>query len=206
MQPQDSVARWTAVASLVVAIVGGLGNFFWAKVQADQTARSLAIAEQELESVKDQGPKLKVQKAELYVYKPESKAWLRLDQQKNVTAADDEAGNIVLVLTVVNEGRFQATISKLGMGTDENTYVPASLVNCEDTAGSESVGECKMPTVLAPQTEKKFYIDLDRPDMRKALTCNKYIESGLEHVISPIGAPHLVGRMPKSIYYATDCP
>lgn len=187
----ETKALYVSVASVVVSIAIGVGNYLTAAHQLD-------VAKQQLQA---SGPDLKA-KATLWIYDSGHAKWTEIDVNRNVTRADDEAGNVVLRVEVTNEGRFQATVSQLGLGLSETTW-ETPKINCVND--EESIAECKMPRIIAPQGQALFYVDLDSPSTKVALTCNKYVQNGIEYIVQSIGSPLIVQRLPKSIYYASDC-
>lgn len=195
-----------AILALVTSIVFGVINYLVARSQIEiareQLQANIDAASAQAKQLEQSGPLLSAT-ARLWVHTP-SGEWRPIPADENATGDEDKLGNIVLEIEATNEGRFQATVKQVGLGTSKESYRPADVTNCYDKE-SGWIGVCKMPLRIAPQESAKFYVDLDSSEIREALTCNEYVRSGLEYVLATTGSPYIVERLPKSIYYAWDC-
>lgn len=189
------------IASVVVAVLSLVCSVGFGLHTARTTETQLALMREQIREQAQAGPVLEAS-AEPWLYVPKSREWTQLDPTENVRRSDDDRGHIVLIVTVTNNGRFQGTVTDVGIGTSATTYVPASKPNCPIDTG---VSECKLPLILGPQSEQKFYIDLDSPEMVQKLTCSEYNRERLEYIVATRGSDMIVGRLQKSIYYTTDC-
>ncbi|MCJ8503973.1 hypothetical protein MRU69_03710 [Kocuria flava] len=194
----DPWARKLAIASLGVALATGVANYWIAQVQAENQERAHQL---QIDQFRQEGPVLSSESS-LHIY-TDDKKWIAVSPGSNVTADLEAQGNVVLVTTVTNSGRSQGTVDRIGIGTSETGYKPAVKINCSQES---KISTCKMPAAIEPQSQKKFYIDLNEASMKQALTCNEYNQQGLEVVVAPIGSEVSIERMNQSIFYTTDCP
>lgn len=202
-----STNRWTtpiAIASVAVAVLTAASNYFILNMQIQdsrQTAKEqLNELRSQLKIMTADGPQITVT-GDLALYHPDTRRWDTVKSNKDVSSQEVESGNLVLRLHLTNEGRFQSTISDVGIGTNENSYQPADKPNCDNAS---AVTTCKLPLILKAQTSILIYVDLEEPAIRKALTCNSYDKNGLQYVVSTIGSPTIVQRLPNTVYYVTD--
>ena len=185
---KDRTARRIAIAGLVITTIVGGANWFEMHRQVDL--------------IQQGGPELTATGG-LSLYHPDTGVWEPLDPSQNVTTQRAATGNLVLWLALTNEGRFQATIDHIGIGTSDKAVDQAPKTNCDY---GTKIDLCKLPLDIPPHANQVLYVDLSGNTLQKDLTCNQYAATQLEYVVATTGSPYLVQKLPKSVNWATDCP
>lgn len=192
-------ANVIAAVAVVVALATGIVNHLDAKAM-DETARR--ATEAQIEALRTEGRVYSVT-GRLAIYRVGSGVWEMVPERRNVTSAAAGGDNVVLEVTVTNSGLAKGSVEKVGVATGGGSFTFAEAVNCE--ARDNTIEPCRMPVELDPPISRRFYIDINKGSVRKALTCNAYSRSGIDVAIGTGGGGVITQRIPQSVYYTNDC-